>query len=112
MLIINQITLRGYDMDKREDVYKISLDITMTVIKESPTVDEIREDNKNISNEFKDEFLSKQENFALTIPELKKLLRIGTSKAYELVNSGEIKSIKIGRKTIIPWQSIIDYLGQ
>ena len=41
-----------------------------------------------------------------------KMLRIGQSKVYELLHKGEIKSIKNGRRFLIPEACIIEYLEQ
>ena len=38
----------------------------------------------------------------LTVEELREYLRIGRSTAYELVKSGDIKSIRLGRRVLIP----------
>ncbi|WP_427340765.1 helix-turn-helix domain-containing protein [Caloranaerobacter sp. DY30410] len=41
---------------------------------------------------------------------LLKKLNIGKNKAYELINTGKIKSIKIGRKIRIPKKAIIEFI--
>ncbi len=46
----------------------------------------------------------------LTITELASVLRIGKNKAYQLVSSGEIESVKIGCKTIVPRLSVAKFL--
>ncbi len=46
----------------------------------------------------------------LTVAELKELLKIGTNKAYELVNASDFPVIKIGRQYRIPKQSLIEWL--
>lgn len=46
----------------------------------------------------------------LTITELASVLRIGKNKAYQLVSSGEIESVKIGCKTIVPSLSVAKFL--
>ena len=38
----------------------------------------------------------------LTVDEAGQLLRIGRNNMYRLVNSGQIQSIKVGRKILIP----------
>ena len=40
------------------------------------------------------------------------ILDIGRNSAYELVRSGAIRSVKIGRQLRIPKQAIIDYLNE
>lgn len=42
--------------------------------------------------------------------DLCKMLSIGKNTAYKLLNSGEIKSVKVGKVHKIPKQNIIDYL--
>ena len=40
------------------------------------------------------------------------ILNIGRNTAYELVRSGKIRSIRIGRQLRIPKDAIRDYLAQ
>ena len=49
---------------------------------------------------------------ALRVEELMPILDIGRNSAYELVRSGTIRSVKIGRQLRIPKQAIIDYLNE
>ena len=37
-----------------------------------------------------------------TVPEAAKLLRIGRNQGYEAVRSGELPSIKIGKRILVP----------
>ena len=46
----------------------------------------------------------------VSIEDLTKMLNIGKNKAYELVNTNAIKSIKIGKKYIIPKFRVIEFL--
>ncbi len=46
----------------------------------------------------------------MRVEELMPILRIGRNTAYELVRSGQIKSIKIGRQLRVPKQAIMGYL--
>lgn len=48
----------------------------------------------------------------VTVKELSKILRIGINGAYDLVRTGAIQSIRVGRQYRIPRQAILDYLGQ
>ncbi len=43
--------------------------------------------------------------------EIKEILRISTSGVYHLLQEGTIKSIRVGKRYIIPKQSIIDFLS-
>ena len=44
------------------------------------------------------------------IKDVQDMLKIGKNKVYELLKSGEIKSIRIGNKYIIPKKSVIDFV--
>lgn len=46
----------------------------------------------------------------VTIEQLCKMLGIGKAKAYELLNKNTIKAKRIGKKFIIPKQSVIKFL--
>ena len=48
---------------------------------------------------------------ALRVEDLMPILGIGRNTAYELVRSGQIRSVKIGRQLRIPKQVLIDYLA-
>lgn len=47
----------------------------------------------------------------LSVPELASVLHIGRNAAYELVNSGQIRSIRIGKNIRIPQSALLDYLN-
>ncbi len=47
-----------------------------------------------------------------TINEACQIIRCKRTKCYQLLNSGFIKAIKLGNKTLIIHQSIIDYLAK
>lgn len=46
----------------------------------------------------------------VSVSELMDMLHIGKDTAYKLLQSGEIKSIKIGKKYRIPKKFILEYL--
>lgn len=46
----------------------------------------------------------------LRVEDLMLILGIGRNTAYELVRSGQIRSVKVGRQLRIPKQCLIDYL--
>ena len=48
----------------------------------------------------------------LSVEELMPVLRIGISTAYELVRSGQIFSIRVGRQFRIPKQAVLDFIQQ
>lgn len=47
---------------------------------------------------------------AYKVEELIPILRIGRNTAYELVRSGQIRSVRIGRTYRIPREALEDYL--
>lgn len=46
----------------------------------------------------------------LTIPQLMDVLNIGRNTAYQLIHSGKIRSVRIGRQLRIPKDSVRDFL--
>lgn len=48
----------------------------------------------------------------LSVPELAAILHIGRNSAYELVKSGKIRSIHIGKNIRIPQSALLEYLQQ
>ena len=46
----------------------------------------------------------------LSITDLRGALGVGRTKAYELVSSGEIRSIRVGNAIRIPKTSLLDYV--
>lgn len=48
----------------------------------------------------------------LTINELMEMLQIGRTAAYYLLNTGQIKSFRVGRNHRIPREQVIDYIIQ
>ena len=49
---------------------------------------------------------------ALRVEDLMPILGIGRNTAYELVRSGQIRSIKIGRQIRVPRDAVVDFLGR
>ena len=47
----------------------------------------------------------------ITVEQIMEMLHIGKNAAYSLLKSGEIRTIRIGRRYIIPKQSIITYIS-
>ena len=47
----------------------------------------------------------------LSVNDVRHALRIGRTKAYEMIKSGEIQSIKIGNAIRIPKISLLDYVN-
>lgn len=50
-------------------------------------------------------------NDVLTTKELKEILRIGFNKIYDLLKNGDIKSLRVGNKIIIPKTAVLEYLS-
>lgn len=48
----------------------------------------------------------------LSVQQLADVLQIGRNSAYDLVKSGQIRSIRIGRTIRIPQSALFDYLNQ
>lgn len=48
----------------------------------------------------------------LSVQQLADVLQIGRNSAYDLVKSGQICSIRIGRTIRIPQSALFDYLNQ
>jgi excisionase family DNA binding protein len=46
------------------------------------------------------------EPVTVTVDGAKKAIGIGTTKLYELINSGQLETVKIGRRTLIKTDSI------
>ena len=47
----------------------------------------------------------------VTVKQLAKMLKIGRNTAYELVRTSAIKCVRVGRKYIIPKQSVVDFMS-
>ena len=47
---------------------------------------------------------------ALTVREAGQVLRVGRSVTYELVRSGQLRSVRIGRSIRIPRNALVEYL--
>lgn len=48
----------------------------------------------------------------MSVNDLRNALGVGRTKAYELISSGEIKSIKVGKSIKIPKVALLDYIFQ
>ena len=55
--------------------------------------------------------LFREYNDVVDIDDLQIMLKIGRSTAYEIVKNGRIKTVKIGKRYIIPKQSVIEFLN-
>ena len=48
----------------------------------------------------------------LKVEDLMPVLSIGRNTAYELVRSGQIRSIRVGRQIRVPKEAVVEYLSQ
>lgn len=62
--------------------------------------------NKKIS------IISENLPVVLSVQQLAEVLQIGRNSAYDLVKSGQIRSIRIGRTIRIPQAALLEYLGK
>ncbi len=47
----------------------------------------------------------------VTVEDLQNMLHIGRNTAYGILKDGAIKTIKVGKKYIIPKQSVIEFIN-
>jgi excisionase family DNA binding protein len=48
----------------------------------------------------------------LTVIEARKRLAIGNVTLYKLINSGDLRSVKIGARRLVPEDAIDEYIGR
>ena len=48
----------------------------------------------------------------VTVPELATVFGIGKNAAYQLVREGRIRSLKIGRRIVVPISAVRELLGE
>ena len=46
----------------------------------------------------------------LSIPQVKQILKIGTTKTYALINEGKLKAVKLGGKTLFCRSTVNDFI--
>lgn len=51
------------------------------------------------------------ENTLLNVPEACERLRIGKTRLYQILNAGQIKAVRIGKRTLIPSMSIEEFIN-
>ena len=49
-------------------------------------------------------------SLTLTVPQMAKELNISRNTAYELIRSGQIRSVRIGRQIRIPRDALLEFL--
>lgn len=52
-----------------------------------------------------------QEPQVLTVPEVAEVLRISRSRAYDLVGEGRLRSVRVGRRLLVPRWAVQELLG-
>jgi len=55
---------------------------------------------------------SRLEPLAVDIPEACRLTGLGRSKLYELLSAGEIPSVKVGKRRVVPVASLRQWLAK
>ena len=48
----------------------------------------------------------------VSVDEIQEMLRIGKNAVYQLLKEGTIRSIKVGKRYIVPKKFIIEFLSQ
>ncbi|PPJ11814.1 excisionase [Nocardia nova] len=48
----------------------------------------------------------------LTEAEVRKLIPVGHSKYYELIGTGELRSVKVGRRRFVTEQAVAEYISR
>lgn len=71
-----------------------------------------RDTNNNVSDGIELSAVTNISNLplALTVLEAGQVLRVGRSVTYELVRSGQLRSVRIGRSIRIPRDALVEYL--
>lgn len=56
--------------------------------------------------------MNDQNKLLLTVPEAAHLLSIGRSRTYELILTGALRSLRIGRRRLIPREALDAFVAQ
>ena len=48
----------------------------------------------------------------MSVNDFRKALGIGRTKAYEMISTGKIKSIRVGKSIRIPKKALLDYVNR
>ena len=62
--------------------------------------------NSKFTYEFKAD-----KNFILSVDDVTKMLHLSRVTVYKLLKAGRIRTLKVGKKYIIPKQSVIDFIA-
>ena len=55
-------------------------------------------------------YMLRREQDVLTVQDVARILRIGKNYTYDLIRSGRIPAMKLGRRLLIPKTVLIDFL--
>ena len=50
--------------------------------------------------------------YHLTVREAVQLSGIGRTKFYRLIGDGEVRAVKLGRRTLVERESLLDFIGR
>ena len=53
-----------------------------------------------------------EERITVTIPHALKAVGLGRTKLYELINNGEVETVRVGRRRLVVVKSLLELLGQ
>ena len=97
----------------RQKLDQFSDNQEITVCPESGQPNRIREiRSTEMSMERNQKYTSVEElPLALRVEDLMPILDIGRNTAYELVRSGKIRSVKVGRQLRIPRDAVVEFLS-
>ncbi len=51
------------------------------------------------------------DRFTFTIPEAAQAIGIGRSTLYKLINEGELRTVRLGTRVLVPRDSVLELLG-
>jgi hypothetical protein len=54
--------------------------------------------------------MNTNEALTVTIPDARKLSGLGNTKIWALIKAGELKSVSVGRRRLVVYQSLVDLL--
>ena len=57
-----------------------------------------------------DRMIFKEYNDVVTVDDVMNMLHIGRNNVYKLLNDNSIKSVKVGKRFIIPKRSVINFV--
>ena len=94
------------ELEKQEETKVDESEKVTEIQSEKSEIDELVEDSEELEEELKKDQLPQ----ILHVKDLQVLLSISHNTAYELVRSGKIRSIRIGRTYKIPLDAFNEYL--